>query len=1327
MHSTPDRNQAHTWLNQLAPSEFEQVLLRYAMPQAHLRREVAQSQQAGDLIRYAENRNELGALLALIRQVAPQLAKEIPAQFSNPYKGLATFRAEDTKNQLFYGREPETAKLLKLLAKQNFIALVGVSGSGKSSAVFAGLVPHLPAHWQVIECRPKTKPFRELAIAWVNLLYHDPLDRAAKLDKLENGLYNGEISLAALVQTWSASPGGVPNPSLAEVTPQLLLIIDQFEELYTLNDKTTQQAYLDCLLRLIHSDAPAALLLTLRADFIKHALRFPDFSNALNDHIRLISTLNREALRAVIEKPAQQVGLRLEIGLTERMLDDVGTEPGRLPLLQFALTQLFEQQQQGQLTLAGYQRIGGVEKALAGHADAVLAELREAGLEKAARRALVQLAQPIDGDYTRRVALRRQLPDDIVQKLASKRLVISSEDGVEIIHDSLLRHWQALRDWLNLDREFLLWQTSLRHYLHDQALLRDAPLVLAQDWLAKRGDELQPEERAFIEQSAAKLAQEQAEKRRQQRRWLVFSSLSLVVAVVLISLAAWFWWVSEENAQAAAENARVAEQNEQRAAQNATEAREKFTLSIINQSHMLAGFAEIEWSKSNQNLTMRLALEALPSSSESYPQRPLVEPAYDFLFKAMNRQYQGVLQHENEVKSAVFSPNGTRLLTRSGNFVYLWDMETRQLLHCLKGHKHDVTSTAFSADGKRIVTASMDNTARLWDAATGKEVLTLHGHESYVTSAALSADGRRIVTASTDSTARLWDTNTGKELAVLRGHGDFISASAFSADSVRVITVSKDSTARLWDANTGKELTVLRGHKDWVTAFAFSADGRSIATASSDGTARLWDAVTGKKLAVLSGHENGVLFVAFSPDGKRIVTASGDNTARLWDANTGKELAVLRGHGEAVNSYGGAVNFAAFSPDGGRIVTASTDGTARLWNADNGAALTVLRGHEGHVVSAAFSPDGGRIVTASRDKTARLWDAVTGQQLTALRGYVRHVHFAAFSADGRRIVTASDDYTARLWDAVTGEELRVLRGHEDIVRFAAFNPDGGRIVTASNDKTARLWDAATNQEIMTLHGHEGGVASATFSPDGGRIVTASNDKTARLWDATTGKELAVLRGHEDIVRSAAFSADGIRIVTASNDNTARLWNTVTGKELVCLQGHEHHVNSAAFSPDGGYIVTASQDDTARLWNTVTGKELAVVFRGKYNILSATFSPDGGRIITVSGNGIRLWDANIGDHLTWLENNNGNPFYSGVFSPDGRRIITVSLGTTDTVRLWLTFPTLEDMIAYAKKMLPPRDSEHPGDASIPGWRLTCAERKRYFLEEVERCKTVNNGQ
>ncbi|HEY1846866.1 MAG TPA: TIR domain-containing protein, partial [Buttiauxella sp.] len=315
-------------------------------------------------------------------------------------------------------------------------------------------------------------------------------------------------------------------------------------------------------------------------------------------------------------------------------------------------------------------------------------------------------------------------------------------------------------------------------------------------------------------------------------------------------------------------------------------------------------------------------------------------------------------------------------------------------------------------------------------------------HKDIVFLAQFSPNGRRVVTASWDKTARLWDAASGKPIGEPMKHEGRVFSAQFSPDGQRVVTASEDKTARLWDAASGKPIGEPMKHEGMVFSAQFSPDSQRVVTASWDKMARLWDAASGKPIGEPMKHDGIVFSGQFSPDGQRVVSASGDKTARLWDATSGRPI------GEPMK-HEGMVFSAKFSPDGQRILTASADKTARLWDAASGKPIGQPMKHEDVVNSARFSPDGQRVVTASWDKTARLWDAVSGKTISQPMTHEDVVNSAQFSPDGQRVVTASEDKTARLWDAASGKSISEPMKHEDVVTSAEFNPDGQRVLTAS--------------------------------------------------------------------------------------------------------------------------------------------------------------------------------------------------------------------------------------------------------------------------------------
>ena len=472
------------------------------------------------------------------------------------------------------------------------------------------------------------------------------------------------------------------------------------------------------------------------------------------------------------------------------------------------------------------------------------------------------------------------------------------------------------------------------------------------------------EEMAAANETAAKaladaqaaLAREAAAQQARARARRIIQWGSAAVALVLVAGAVGFGIREAENGRVQAELSRqnLKERNEAVTQSRIATAKtkeaeanlERAFASLRTESVLRASQARAADERGDTVTAMLVALEALPDKANGI-ERPFVADAWGVL-------YEGYLQQHGH--------------------------------EGMPGHPGDVTSAAFSPDGRHIVTASDDNTARLWEPGSGaglstkwRTVAILSGHTGEVRSAAFSTDGRRILTASDDRTARLWEFSSlpgpsteWRTIATLSDHTDRVLNATFSPDGHRIVTASDDGTARLWEPGSWagpnaewRTIATFSGHTGPVVSAAFSPDGARIVTASSDRTARLWDA-DGRPLATLSGHIRGVRMAVFSPDGRRILTASYDQTARLWDAD-GKPLATLAGHTDTVWS-------AAFSPDGARIVTASDDRTARLWDAD-GKPIATLQGHTDAVVSAAFSPDGAVIITASADRTARIWPA----------------------------------------------------------------------------------------------------------------------------------------------------------------------------------------------------------------------------------------------------------------------------------------------------------------------------------------------------------------
>jgi WD40 repeat protein len=1210
---------------------------------------------------------QIRRLLDILRNASSQSA--IPAEYwatHSPFRSLQIFGPEDS--WLFFGRDRDTDELLTRLGRAPTLAVIGNSGSGKSSLIQAGLIPALRRgrfrtggqsvdSWRIAVFRPSADPFHYLAETLPAQLRPelDPTALATFIEDCKRKLpAGGEALRTAIAALISPSEGA-----------HILLVADQFEELFTLvPDRETRSRYIDSLLAAARLDGavPVHLVLALRADFYASCLDHPNLSAFLDTNLYNVPLMSPPQLREAIENRLALAGAGAEPGVIDSLLADVGAEPGNLALLEHALAQLWEKSGGSGHTLTSdvYTQIGRLRGALGRHADEVYRDLGSEADQHLVQRIFLELVQLGEGapDTRRRVPKEallqlgaREQVERVIAHLASKRLVSTSgrgpqaptENFVEVSHEALIREWPALREWLKDNREDLHLGRLLLQAAEEwrglkrdpSALMHGIRLAQGREWLARSPSapvllvEFLEAGRDAMEEAALKERESQEKERRSAVRSRRFS-YALGVLFLLAAAAAWI-------------------------------AREQ---QLTAQSQTLAAQAEQILAR-DQPAALALAIRGWRTSKT-----PEANLAVAHAFPELLAKLEG---HTDSVVHAAFSPDGQRIVTASEDHTArVWKAANGQLLAKLEGHTAGVEHAVFSPDGQRIVTASLDHTARVWNTASGQLEAKLEGHTDGVVYAAFSPDCQRIVTASYDHTARVWDVANGQLLAKLEGHTARVVHAMFSPDGKRIVTASYDGTARMWNPTNGQLLAKLEGHRDFVGHAAFSPDGQRIVTASYDGTARMWNPTNGQLLAKLEGHARNVMHAEFSPDGQRIVTASGDHTARVWNAANGKLLAKLEGHAHNVTHV-------AFSPDGQRIVTVSSDKTAGVWNAANGQLLAKLEGHTDFVRHAAFSPDGQRIVTASEDHTARVWNAANGQLLAKLEGHTDFVVHAEFSPDGRRIVTASNDKTAAVWNTANGRLLAGIEGHTHRISHASFSPDGQRIVTASADKTARVWNAANGQLLAKLEGHTNSVVHAAFSPDGQRIVTASNDRTAMTWNAANGQLLAKLEGHTDIVWRAMFSPDGQRIVTASLDHTARVWNVANGQLLAKLEGHTNRVLDAAFSPDSQRIVTASEDHTARVWNAANGQLLAKLEGHTASVVQAAFSPDGQRIVTASlDHTARVWNAANGQLLAKLEGHT-DTVWDAAFSPDGQRIVTASVDHTARVYRVVTLSDIAELL------------------------------------------------
>jgi WD40 repeat protein len=1050
-----------------------------------------------------------------------------------PYRGLFHFGPGDA--EYFFGRESFVEELVRATQTRNFIPLLGASGSGKSSVVLAGLVPKLQkaGHWQFTHFRPGADPFHALALALVPL-YVNNLDETERIRQARNlaGYFRtGEVLLAdVFAQIQQNFP-----------TDRVLLIADQFEELYTLcTDETTRRNFLDRLLAGIaapvdRSHFAPVLIATMRVDFLGNALSYPPLVDVLQNADLKLGSMNRTALTEAIEQPAQKLKVTFEAGLVERILGDVEAEPGTLPLLEFALTELWQRRSGKQLTHAAYEAIGEVQGALGRHANQEYAKFKDEADRERVRRIFIQLVRPGEGaEDTRRIATKAELGEQnwsLVKQLADARLVVTSRNGadretVEVVHEALIRNWGELRGWMEIDRVFRAWQERLRGAMRqweetqqdEGSLLRGAALAEAVEQLRQRPEELVAEsgfiERSLQDRERIQQAEEKAvhEKKRQQQILIGVMGIGLL----LTSGAAIFSLFQVQQVQ------------RQRVEQLAANAK----VLLANHQTVDAVIHAIAAKGLSQSVFIQFP---------DYPQFTLVEESLSDAI-AYNRERNQLFYGRelgDDIDSVAYSPDGNRIISDGVMERAIYNSLTGSRINPLSSRyfndrlgtynrKERINPVAYSPDGKYIVSSNSDNTMKIRDAQTGASIgKPLTGHKDSINSMMYSSDGKYIVSGSSDNTVRIWDAQTGLSIGKpLIGHGyngQTVSAVAYGPDNKHIVS-----------GNNG------------------GGDGGSL---------HVWEPPMGALVGEpWQGHKGSVSSVAYSLDGKHIVSGGGDNTIRIWNAKTGMPV------GKPLQGHKGSVSSVAYSPDGKHIVSGGYDNTIRIWNAETGIPVgKPLFVNEDYINSVAYSPDGKHIVSGGYDNTIRIWNAETGipvgKPLFVNEDYINSV---AYSPDGKHIVSGGYENTIQIWNAETGRPVgKPLLGHKDYINSVAYSPDGKHIVSGDNDKTIRIWSAETGVPVgKPLLGHKYSVSSVAYSPDGKHIISSGADNVIRIWDAQTGVPI-----------SEPLQDD--------NDKMPRFQGQTTdNSEDIAFAG----INSVAYSPDGSHVVSGSNDGMVRLWD-----------------------------------------------------------------------------------------------------------------------------------------------
>ncbi|OYQ65933.1 hypothetical protein B9G53_05895 [Pseudanabaena sp. SR411] len=1190
-----------------------------------------------------------------------------------PYRGLNTFQEKDST--FFFGREHFTENLCKAIKKHSFIAIVGASGSGKSSVVFAGIIPSLRSknEYLIVSLRVGVSPFYSLAES----ISH--LNPDKDINSLVEQLKDNSIELSYLIEDLF-----VHNQK------HFLLVIDQFEEIYTLcSDEFERLAFLSCLLKAIKETKKFTLLITLRGDFYGKAIEYPDLAEYLQSACFNLSQMRRNELELAIVKPAQLLEIGLEKGLKELLITSIGfheyevegqgLSTSNLSLLSFTLEMLWQRQREGLLTIQAYREIGGLENCLNQYAESIFQNLTSNDKERA-EKVFIQLVQiGIGTEYTRRIASKNQIGEsnwDLVQLLADRRLIVTNfnsntnEETAEIIHEVLIGNWQRLSDWLVNNRDFRVWQQRLRDFLsmyqtkstsksREKALLKDLLLTQSIEWLRERPDELTNEEKYFIDQS-------RKYRERQSRNTILSLIGGIVISLGLAGFATFQSFqrqralVAEEQAKTEAEIQRINFEviSSSRLSKNLLASNRKLeALTVALRSARLLQKNKFKVNADNQSQTTLALQQALYQT----------------------REFNRIEGHTNQTIGVEFSPTGNFLASASDDgTIKLWDLSGR-LIRTIEvipkvtseqvqeelekitenpDYKNPqqigggkINQFSISPDGQTIAVAVFtlppfnysdirsyygnsnlldisrnSQEVQLWS-TEGKLIRTLKGHQISVQVVKFSPDGKLIASGSQDKTVKIW-TPDGQLVKTLQ-HDFLIEDIAFSPNSKMIVSVG-DKTGKLWNID-GKLINIFSGHDIAVENVAFSPDGQTIASNDAHGIVKLWN-IGGKELKTLNTQEKTFLMpnpIVFSPDGKLIAT--GSKTIKLWKLD-GTLVDSFEAHNTPMYDL-------SFSPDGKSLASAGgQEHTIKIWSVDANKPITLPTGSK----KFSFSHD-DKFIAIAKGISINLWNR-DGNLIKTFEGHKETVNSLSFSPDDKLLASVSgyDDTLGTILDLLGAEmdaSMKISRTPEDKAspekRAENLLKRGANRTEKLHDRSIKIWDVSNNKLIKNIdvtikqvinEGHQFGARAISFSPDGKSLASVGGTEL-KLWDLSGSygvltnelsdiNQLLDVKYSSDSKMLALSIGKNLNIYSKNKNNNWQVKNT--------LKGHQKEIISINFSPDNSMIASTSFDKTVKIWK-IDGTLLTTINQFKEHVIYAAFTPDGKKVVTSGHDGIQIWD------------------------------------------------------------------------------------------------------